>query len=217
MNYLWTDYREDYTYFTDEAPAIPCEERGNLSNSSKTVLINPMPRLAMIFLPLFDAFETQDVAVRHHLENVFCHFIAQLDRLCGKHDFSFLEKAVADEIKKGYYGERVSEIFQGLSVREQKIISRFLRIQEEKRGRISLYRPVIQSLFVGSRVYFYHDEKKLLVWLPYKESVGLQKKIELCNQLFLDVSCVEPEIFWSRHFGIIGVHATMRLDQTVIY
>ena len=71
MNYLWTDYREDYTYFTDEAPAIPCEERGNLSNSSKTVLINPMPRLAMIFLPLFDGKLYQILLPSLHVVKAF--------------------------------------------------------------------------------------------------------------------------------------------------
>lgn len=208
MNYLWTDYRRDAFYFSDTEPAFPFEERGNGGG------INFLLRFCKIFFPLFKSFTPES---RREVENIFYHFLAQLDRNCGKHKFSFVEELLEQELAKNFYGDRAGDIFRQLTSNEQRKIARLLRLQEECEGRNLFFREAVKEFFPDAKIYFYKDEEKFLLWLPQQENSKRKGILELLTILFLEISCKPPEIFWENHFGIIDAPETMRLNQVVIF
>lgn len=220
MDYLWTGYRRELFYFSDAAPAFPFEERTTFTKQERSgefvesVGINFLLRFSEIFLPLFKNFTPEN---RREVENIFYHFLAQLDRNCGKHQFTFVEELLEEELAKNFYGSRAGEIFRQLDSSAKRKVARLLRLQEECEGRKLFFREAIQDFFAGAKSYFYEDEEKFLLYLPQAESPEGKKIIELSTILFLDISCRTPEIFWGNHFGIIGEPETMRLDQTIIF
>lgn len=209
MDYLWTAYRRDAFYFSDTVPAFPFEERGGEGNG-----INFLLRFSKIFFPLFKSLEPEN---RREVENIFYHFLAQLDRVCGKHKFSFVEELLEQELAKNFYGEHAGDIFRQLTSNEQRKIARLLRLQEECVGQNLFFREAIQEFFPGAKIYFYKDEKKFLLWLPQPENPKRKRLLELLTILFLEISCKPPEIFWKNHFGIIDEPETMLLNQIVIF
>ena len=220
MDYLWTDYRRELFYFSDTAPAFPFEERTVFTKQDRggnfvdSVGINFLLRFSEIFLPLFKSLTPDN---RREVENIFYHFLAQLDRDCGKHKFTFVEELLGQELAKDFYGTRAGEIFRQFNSSAKRKVMRLLRLQEECEGRKLFFREAIQVFFAGAKIYFYEDEEKFLLYLPQEESADGKKIIELLTILFLDISCRTPEIFWGNHFGIIGEPETMRLDQTIIF
>lgn len=220
MDYLWTDYRRDFFYFSDTAPAFPFEERTAFTGQDRgnefveSVGINFLLRFDEIFLPLFKNFTPEN---RREIENIFYHFLAQVDRNCGKHKFTFVEELLEQELAKNFYGERAGEIFRQLDSSAKRKIVRLIRLQEECEGRKLFFSEAIQEFFAGVKIYFYEDEEKFLLYLPQAESLYGKKIIELSTILFLDISCRTPEIFWENHFGIIGEPETMQLDRTIIF
>ena len=220
MDYLWTDYRRDAFYFSDTAPTFPFEERtvsvmqNHGGNVVESIGINFLPRLCKIFFPLFKNLGAEE---RRCIENIFYHFLAQLDRNCGKQKFSFVEELLKQELAKNFYGDRAGDIFRQLAPDEQRKVARLLRLQEECEGRKLFFREAIQEFFPGAKIYFYKDEGKFLLWFPQQESSKRKRILELLTILFLELSCKPPEIFWENHFGIIDKPETMLLNQTVLF
>ena len=127
---------------------------------------------------------------------------------------NFVEELLREEINRGDYGTRAKELFGTLSITEQDLILRALRLQEQVGGRQLKFTLAIKSLFPKSEIYFY---KKFLLWLPEPESEATLNKIELIKILFMDVGNMELELYFGRHFGVFGTPWTMRLDEMILY
>ena len=126
----------------------------------------------------------------------------------------FVEELLREEINHGYYGTRARELFGTLTIAEQGLILRTLKLQEQCGGRRLKFTLAIKSLFPNSELYFY---KKFLLWLPEPRSETTLNKIELIKILFMDVGNTELELYFGRHFGVFGTPQTMRLDEMILY
>lgn len=127
---------------------------------------------------------------------------------------NFVEEVLRDEIKAGYYGESVKENFSVLLPAEQNLILRALRLQEVSQGRRLKFRLAVQGLFPNSRVCFF--EGRWLLYLPQKKSELTLKKVALIENLFMDFSNAEMELYFEKPFGVFGMPQTMVLDSMVI-
>ena len=107
MKYLWTNYDSNSFYYSEDVPNCPWEElvKNIQSIEGKNVEINPLIRFSEIFLPLFEEFRNRSSDERHEIENILYHFLAQIDRHCGKHKFSFVNQIIIEELSKNFYGE----------------------------------------------------------------------------------------------------------------
>lgn len=229
MAYLWSDYDRNATYCISEKPASPFEERLENIDEDAVVRINPVCRFAGIFLPLLHYFETlnaenQELAKVHEaastrskIENILLHVLAQIDRTSGIHDFTLEEDRLEKSILAGMYGEPAQKAFASLARADQLAILHLLRRQEEEKGRVSYFVQALQALFPGANYYYYEFEERFLICIPQEKSPEGENRLLLLQDLFLDLSCREPEIFWNSHFGIIGRNDTMQLDKMVIF
>ena len=217
MRYLWTDYDENIFYRTDSAEILieemgtrePKERGGKISDS---VGINPLVRFGAILDPLLKA--KKDTA---ETENILYHFLAHIDELCGKNKDSFVEELIAEEIAADGYGRRAGEIFRSLPRRARRVVAFALRKQEAAKGRESAYIVAVRSLFPKIKIYFYHDEEKFLLVLPYNETAENRAVLELCEILFLAMEGNRPEYFWQESFGAVELSDTMRIGNIVVY
>ena len=209
MSYLWTDYSKKNFYVSDEMPPEPFSEVSN--NPAK---INFLLRFGEIFLPLMDC---ENVDQRREIENIFYHFLAQIDFICGKFKFYFEDEIICHELENNFYGDRCGEIFRQLDKKTQKKIAKILRKQEKIDSRELFYFDAVKIIFPDAKLYFYADEQKIFIYLPQEENDCDKLTLEILQILFLDISCLSPEIFWKKHFGIIGKNKTMLLDEISLY
>ncbi len=232
MEYLWTDYNYDAVYQVSEFPPSPFEERQSSPLDGNPVEINILCRFSEIFLPLIKAFEKKiphidntsneessaHIATRRMVENVYLHFLAQLDRTCGFHLFSLEEFVLQRSLERGVYGKKLAEIFtSSLTGMERQAIIHLLYQQEKSKGRILYYKEALHILFPKAIAYFYEDEQRFLIYVPEPfTKEGMQKQI-LLRLLFLDLTCKEEFFYFDRHFGIIGKPPTMRMDNMILY
>ena len=126
----------------------------------------------------------------------------------------FIEELLRKELNRGYYGKRAKELFGTLTIAEQALILRALKVQEQSVERRLQFTLAIKSLFPDSELYFY---KKFLLWLPEPSSEATLNKIELIKILFMEVGNTELELYFGRHFGVFGTPWTMRLDEMILY
>ena len=126
----------------------------------------------------------------------------------------FIEELLRKELNRGYYGKRAKELFGTLTITEQDLILRALKVQEQSGGWRLQFTLAIKGLFPDSELYFY---KKFLLWLPEPSSEATLNKIELIKILFMEVGNTELELYFGRHFGVFGTPWTMRLDEMILY
>ncbi|MNG29336.1 hypothetical protein D3C84_1147480 [compost metagenome] len=75
----------------------------------------------------------------------------------------------------------------------------------------------MRKVFKRSTIYAICEEKdELILYVGQEETVESRGKVELILDLFLPVR-FRTELYWSRHFGILGVEDTMRLDTMALY
>lgn len=224
MKYVWTNYVDENFYCTTVESSLD-EQTGHkpILRRGKTVRamgINPMPRFAAIMAPLFEALPFDDDAAttaRQEVENILYKFLAQVDFVGANTPISLITAYFHGELQNGNYGAVIQALFTSIPAPEQNIIARHLAWQELGAGRRLLFREAIEELFPGVRLYFYRDEERFAVWLPFAETEERVKILSLWEKLFLAASCREPRYFWQYHFGIIGRDETMHLDEIAIY
>ena len=224
MKYVWTNYADENFYCTTVGNSID-EQTGHKpillrGKTARAMGINPLPRFAAIMAPLLEALPVDDDAAtteRQELENILYKFLAQVDFVGANTSLSLITAYFRGELQNGNYGTAIQALFASIPVPEQNIIARHLAQQELGAGRRLLFREAIEELFPEVRLYFYRDEERFVVWLPFAETEERVKVLSLWEKLFLAVSCREPRYFWQYHFGIIGQDETMHLDETAIY
>ena len=220
MRYLWTNYDAKKFYISDEMPPLPFEEVGSEisekrgENFVETVKVNFLLRFGKIFFVLMD---NKKISVRREIENIFYHFLAHVDFLCGKNKFSFVDEIIFNELEKNFYGDKAGELFQKLKPQDKNKIVKLLRKQEERDGRELFFFAAVKSFFYAAKFYFYEEENKFFIFLPQKENDADKIILELLQILFLDIFSPPPEIFWQRHFGIIHEEKTMLIDEIKLY
>ena len=151
------------------------------------------------------------------VEKILTKILTYIEKDFETHKFSFVEKILEDELVADVYGNRAGEIFRLLSPYWRKKFVKILRRQEESQGREIFFTIAIQDFFPGTKIYFYDDEERFLLCLPYSQTESGDLILELAEILFMDFTCATPKVFWDEHFGIIGEPLTMRLDEMIVY
>ena len=224
MKYVWTNYADENFYCTTVESSLD-EQTGHKpilrqGKNVRAIGITHLPRFVAIMAPLLEALPFDDdvaTMVRQEIENIFYKFLAQVDFDGANTPFSLITAYFRGELQNGNYGAAIQALFNSISKPERNIMARYLAQQEFGAGRQLLFREAIEELFPGVRLYFYRDEERFAVWLPFAETEERGKILSLWEKLFLAASCRKPRYFWQYHFGIIGRDETMHLDEIAIY
>ena len=224
MAYLWQDYTNDKFFYVAEKLS-PYEEISNINSFGKRKAVNPLIRFDEIFEPLFEYITKQKAKSndedlskdeRQELENIILHFLAILDFRRGISKSSVIEKLIERDILSGFYGETIKHRYRLLTRDKQIIICNLLRKKAADSNKKSYFYQSVQQFFSGARMYYYVSQKKFLLYLPYAKTATNERKINLLLDLFFDITS-DIEIFWNKHFGILGRTETMCMDKMIIY
>jgi hypothetical protein len=81
---------------------------------------------------------------------------------------------------------------------------------------IELFKKVLKRIFKNSIVYSSNERaKNIYIYLDEVKQIELENKVNLIVETFLPIN-MKPLIFWDKHFGIIGLDNTMKVNETVM-
>ena len=150
------------------------------------------------------------------LVNMAVHLLAENDVLSGMTRKEYYKELLYQDIKEGLFGP---EILEGIRLFDrdgrETILSGLLR-QYETGSSLDIFKDMVEDLIEESIVYRSNDNfHEILVYVGQKEGEKIQGKMELLLRLFVELP-YHVEIYYERHFGIMGVDCTMELDAMTL-
>ena len=103
-----------------------------------------------------------------------------------------------------------------LSVTERNSLLEILNLQKKSFGRRLYFEEAINVLLPCTFLYFYREENKFILCLPYNDTEGNRARLKIIEKYFFDVTA-RYEAFWQKHIGIIDFNKTMHIDKIAIY
>ena len=216
-NYLWDKYDGGKDFVAEKAPSCPSLENLGDRDKEGRCLINPLLRFARIFRPLYAGGGESELEenCRNLASNLIFHALARQDLLSGL-TLARLEQAkILEKLESGYYGAEVGKSVASLDVERKELLAAILFRQEKERR--TYFLEALKAFFPRARVYFYRDDHKILVYLPYEKTEENMRLLDIVEFLFCDLASAEREYYWTIPFGIIGEPATLELGNCVIY
>ncbi|GCD08525.1 hypothetical protein [Clostridium tagluense] len=120
------------------------------------------------------------------------------------------------DIQNGVFGSGISESISEFNKEEIDCLLSGIITLYVTGVSLHLFNKVIRKIFKNNMVYINNDNNKvLLIYLGEVKTQKLKRKIDTIINLFLPIN-MNITIYWDKHFGIIGLGKTMRLDEMVI-
>lgn len=215
MEYLWQQYDKNNKYIIAQNLLSPYSEVQGMVDGY--IEVNPLFRFEKIFRSLFSNNDSiLDINLKKEIENILIHYLTDLDFYYGMHKFVLEEEQIEKEIEKVFYGEKIKNIYTNLSKKEQMIILSLLNYKNKIDNKKSLFCEAVRKIFPKAIFYFYKEKRKFLLYIAENDTEENIDKMLLIEDLFLDNIC-SLEVFWNKHFGIIGENNTMSINNIVIY
>lgn len=181
------------------------------------VELNPLYRFEDIFGKIFDRNVEKMRKTREVFFDACMHYITQLDLREGLTKEDYYCRMIADDMKKGRYGDTAKKSFEIFDVREQRILLRSYLHLLKTGNYLEEFRNVMTGIYSDTFIYENNEtEHELLVYLGVEETAAERQKAAFLVELFLPIQ-ETVHLFYEHHFGIIGVNQTMLLDDMVIF
>jgi hypothetical protein len=180
------------------------------------VEINPYVRFYDIFANYLDPAFSEFPEYRGALFDIVFHFLLATDRRSGHDRRSVRGLLIEDDISDGVFGDEIASLFGLLAERERAAIADGLISLYEHGLSVYLYEIVCRKMFPDMTSYLKtRGRKALLLYFGSSKTPQSEAAALLCQIFFLPAD-LPAEYYWEKHFGILGVSETMRLDDTVL-
>ncbi|WP_127533681.1 iron-dependent peroxidase [Paenibacillus kobensis] len=192
-------------------------EHLNASGAETVVEVNPYYRFEPIFRSLLDPNVEEYDELRHQLFDLVMHQLGSIDLMQGMSRQEYYVQFLLRDIEEGAFGVRVRDGITKFNREERDAIAANLLGLYQTGEALYWMKQTMRSLFKRSTIYAICEEKdELILYVGQEETPASRAKVELILDLFLPVR-FRTELYWSRHFGILGVEDTMRLDAMALY
>lgn len=184
----------------------------------KVIEVNPYYRFQSIFKDLVDINVEESEELRTALFDIIIHYLAEVDLTQGLCKEEFYKKFIMEDINKRAFGRELSEDIYEFTKRETDCILSGLITLYLTGTSLQLFNKVMRNIFKRNRVYVNRDDemdKEILLYLGEFKTQKTKKRIDTLIDLFLPIN-IKVVIYWEKHFGIIGIEDTMRIDEMVI-
>lgn len=181
------------------------------------VEINPYYRYHEIFKNMFSLEYDEDKELKEEIFNWCIHLLAKVDVNHGLNLREFLRIFVEEEIEAGRFGEDMTEYWQEFSLEQKEFVAHKIIDEYHLGHQIHSLKEAITYVFPDSYIYTNHLEKsEILIYAGKKQREKYEKQMEFLKKMFLplEYSC---RVYWSKHFGIIGVNETMTVGKIALY
>lgn len=82
---------------------------------------------------------------------------------------------------------------------------------------LEAFKKVFKAIFSDSIIYDrLTSETNIVIYLNYKKTKENMLKVDFIKEMFLPLG-LEVDLFWEKHFGVIGVDITMRIGEIAIF
>ena len=120
-------------------------------------------------------------------------------------------------IEKGAFGEDIKGNFKVFKEYEKVIIADGLYCMYNFLDMLEAFKKVFKAIFSDSIIYDrLTSETNIVIYLNYKKTKENMLKVDFIKEMFLPLG-LEVDLFWEKHFGVIGVDITMRIGEIAIF
>jgi hypothetical protein len=177
--------------------------------------VNPFVRFCEIFegylRPEFTEFEEY----REALFDMLMHFLLATDKKSGHTDRSIRKLLIARNIRNGAMGRDIKNDFASVSDFERDAITDGLISLLDHGLSVYLHGKVCKRIFPNMISYLkIRGERVIFLYLGIPKTLRGEAAERLCQRLFLPAD-LKTDVYWDKHFSIIGIPETMRIDETV--
>jgi len=195
------------------------EVKNNLeSMKCQTLEVNPFIRFADIFYLLLDPDKYKyNQKIRDSIFNILIHFLGELDLYLGQNKKDIIIKEMVKNIEKGAFGENIKSNFKVFKEYEKVVIADGLYCMYNYLNMLEAFKKVFKTIFSDSIIYDrLTSETNIVIYLNYKQTKENILKVNFIKEMFLPLG-LEIDLFWEKHFGVIGVDITMRIGEIAIF
>lgn len=188
----------------------------SLLSEEQEIDVNIYYRFYEIFKELFDINFTENREFRDTLLDIILHYLGELDLKEGICKEEFQKQFLLKDICEGVYGEVLADNIKDFDTKDLNIFLSGLITLYRSGTSIYLFNKVVRNIFRKSIIYRSQDKPKdIYIYLDEVKTKSLERKIEAVLDTFLPIN-MNPFIFWDKHFGIIGIDKSMKLDEIVM-
>lgn len=227
MNYIWDilirakelGREETDLFFAQAKDCSPWYEQSfsclNETEPGGIIEVNTLYRFASIFQSLLH--ETPRSILSAYLLDASLHLLANRELLSGIRADDFYVQKLLQEFLRGNFGEKAARVCGTLSRERRRKLAFLLLAQYRTGSSLPVFRKAVTAFFPDALLYQVKDTPQtLLLYLGQRKSEALEMQVRLIADLFLPIQ-YHLRIFWHDHFGVLGIDATMRLEQIELY
>lgn len=235
MNCIWDivlraaedDIESGKLFFKPAETFCPyCEQSFKTINQRRVedteVEINPLARFSAIFeyllhpdcLNLIFANQQQFTAFFFDL---LTHILADVDLTHGMTRREFYVRQIRREMLSGVFGDVAKDGMNQLKRDKQLAVADELLRVMEVGSSVRSFCHIMKQIFVDCIIYQGRlHPQRIYVYIGQKQNEQRQKQWQMIRETFLSFDA-QVRVFWDKHFGIIDVNETMRIDNIAIF
>lgn len=178
--------------------------------------VNECYRFYEIFKDLFNINVEESEELREVLLDILLHYLGELDLRIGLCKIEFYKKFLLKDILNSVFGENLSKDILCFEKEELDVLLNGFITLYRAGISLQLFKKVLRKIFTNSVIYISKERpKNIYIYLDEEEDKKLKRKIDVIVETFLPIN-MKPLIYWDKHFGIIGLDNTMKINETVM-
>ena len=188
----------------------------SLLPEENSIEVNVYYRFYEIFKELCDINFTESSELRETLLDIVLHYLGELDLKEGICKEEFQKRFLLKDINEGVYGDSLKQNIESFEKDDLNVFLSSLITLYKAGTSLQLFNKVLRNIFKKSIIYISQDKPKdIYIYLDEIKDKNLERKIEAILDTFLPIN-MNSFIFWDKHFGIIGIDKSMKLDEIVM-
>lgn len=180
------------------------------------VEVNPYYRFFDIFKDLYHPEMKEFLSLRESLSNLIFHVLAENDCVSGMTREEYYKKLLYQDLRHGDFGKTASEAIELFDKEEREVILSGLLRQYQTGSSLDIFKDMVEELF--SEAIIYHSNEnfyEILMFVGEKKEKRITSKVNFLVEMFVDLP-YHMDIYYEYHFGILGVEATMKIDEIAL-
>lgn len=193
-------------------------ENLNFNNieEDSVIEINAWYRYLEIFKDLLNVNFEEHKDVKEVLFDIIIHYLGSVDLYSGISKIDIYKALLFKDIKTGILGNEIKESIEIFNKVELDIFLDGLVNIYKCNTSLHTFKKVLREIFKNSIVYINKSKPKdIYVYIGEKYSKEKEGKLNIINNTFLPIN-MNKFIFWDKHFGILGLDETMKIENIVM-
>ena len=181
-----------------------------------SIEVNVYYRFYEIFKELCDINFTDNKELKDTLLDIVLHYLGELDLKEGICKEEFQKRFLLKDICRGVYGDALKENIKNFNSDDLNVFLSGLITLYKTGTCLQLFNKVLRKIFKKSVIYGSQDKPKdIYIYLDEIKDKQWEGQLEAILETFLPIN-MNSFIFWDKHFGIIGIDKSMKLDEIVM-